>query len=177
MADLFHRVARIFKHQWRGSGALPPALRGQAMERLTIRVAQSELRHSGQIRLCLEAALPVSYLWRDALPRERAITLFGKLRVWDTEHNNGVLIYLLLAEHAIEIVADRALARQVPQTVWVALVARMGEMLRTERFEEALGQAIDEVSSLLETHCADLPRLDNELPDAPVVISESLSTR
>ena len=170
MANLLHRLVRVFRHQWRGSGALPPELRDAALQRLTARVAQSELRHSGQIRLCLEAALPASYLWRDATPRERAIALFGKLRVWDTEHNNGVLIYLLLAEQAIEIVADRGLARQVPQSTWGALVGRMGEMLRAERFEEALNQAIDEVSTLLEAESAALVRAGNELPDAPVVV-------
>ena len=169
MAQLFHRLARILKHQWRGSGPLPSAVRGQAMERLAARVAGSERRHSGQIRVCLEASLPLSYLWRDAAPRERAITLFGKLRVWDTEQNNGVLVYLLLAENAIEIVADRALARQVTAPMWSALLARMGEALRAGRFEEALNQAIDEVGLLLEAHCAGLARVDNELPDAPVV--------
>ena len=76
-----------------------------AKARLT-RVAASEKRHSGEIRVCAEAGLPLSYLWRGASARERALAMFGKLRVWDTEHNNGVLIYLLLAEHAIEIVAD-----------------------------------------------------------------------
>ena len=76
-------------------------------------MAASERRHSGEIRVCVEAGLPLSYLWRDATARERAVTMFGKLRVWDTEHNNGVLIYLLLAEHAIEIVADRGLNRHV----------------------------------------------------------------
>ena len=170
MAHLFRRLARILKHQWHGSGALPPGLRGPVMQRLAARVADSELQHSGQIRLCLEASMPLSYLWRDAAPRERAITLFGKLRVWDTERNNGVLIYLLLAENAIEIVADRALARQVPPPVWTALVARMGETLRAGHFEAALNQAIDEVGLLLQTHCADLAQTDNELPDAPVVM-------
>ena len=76
-------------------------------------MAASERRHSGEIRVCVEAGLPLSYLWRGATARERAVTMFGKLRVWDTEHNNGVLIYLLLAEHRIEIVADRGLNRHV----------------------------------------------------------------
>ena len=76
----------------------------------------------------------MSYLWRDATPRERAVAMFGKLRVWDTEHNNGVLIYLLLAEHAIEIVADRGLASRVPPDEWQAIVARMGPAFREQPF-------------------------------------------
>jgi len=174
MGNLFDRLTRLLKHQWLGSGPLPPSLRGAAMKRLADRVAQSETRHSGQIRICLEASLPWRYVWRDARARERAISLFGSLRVWDTEHNNGVLIYLLLAERSIEIVADRALARQVSEQVWGALIARMAETLRSGRFEEALNQAVDEVSALLEAHCAGLARTDNELPDAPVIASSRL---
>ncbi len=78
--------------------------------------------------------------------------MFGKLRVWDTEHNNGVLIYLLLAEHAIEIVADRGLARHVPQAQWDALLAGMQSAFRAGRFEEGLAQAIDAVHALLLQH-------------------------
>ena len=91
-----------------------------ALERVQARVAASETGHSGEIRVCVEAGLPWSYLRRNATPRERAISMFGKLRVWDTEYNNGVLIYLLVAEHAIEIVADRGLARRVDAAAWQA---------------------------------------------------------
>ena len=90
----------------------------------------SEKRHSGEVRICVEAALPASYLWRlgsktpiRALTRQRAVMMFGKLRVWDTEHNNGVLIYVLLAEHAIEIVADRGLLKHVSTAQWQDMVA------------------------------------------------------
>jgi uncharacterized membrane protein len=102
-------------------------------------VASQRNAHSGEIRVCVEAGLPLSYLWRNATARQRAVTMFGKLRVWDTEHNNGVLIYLLLAEHAIEIVADRGLARHVPQAQWDAAAAGMREAFRAGRFEEGPG--------------------------------------
>ena len=85
-------------------------------------------------------------------PRERAITLFGKLRVWDTEHNNGVLIYLLLAEHAIEIVADRGIDRASSDAQWAAMAQRMGAAFREGRFEDGLTQALEEVSALLVEH-------------------------
>jgi uncharacterized membrane protein len=93
--------------------------------------------------------------------------MFGKLGVWDTEHNNGVLIYLLLAEHAIEIVADRGLTRHVPQGQWDALVAGMREAFRAKRFEEGLARAIDEVHTLLVQHfpLAHGQANPNELPD------------
>ena len=113
---------------------------------------RSERRHSGEIRLCVEAGLPLSYLWREASARERALAMFGKLRVWDTEHNNGVLIYLLLAEHAIEIVADRGLNRHVPAEQWRRLSDGMSAAFKAGRFEDGLGQAIDAVDGLLGQH-------------------------
>ncbi|HYF44445.1 MAG TPA: TPM domain-containing protein, partial [Ramlibacter sp.] len=118
-----------------------------------------------------EAGLPMSYLWRDATPRERAISVFGKLRVWDTEQNNGVLIYLLLAEHAIEVVADRGLARRVDPDTWQAIVQHMGAAFRAGRFEDGLTQALEEVSALLVQHfpAAAGAANANELPDAPVL--------
>jgi uncharacterized membrane protein len=114
----------------------------------------------------------MSYLWRDATPRERAVAMFGKLRVWDTEHNNGVLIYLLLVEHAIEIVADRGLAAtrrcrrsgSASCSAWAAPSA-------TSRFEDGLTQALSEVSALLVEHFPARPgqARPNELPDEPVL--------
>ena len=141
------------------------------LARLVQRVAASEGRHSGEIRICVEASLPSSYVWRDATARERAVAMFGKLRVWDTEHNNGVLVYLLLAERAIEIVADRGLDARVPPAYWATMVARMGSALREGRFEDGLNQTLGEVSALLVQHFPLQPGQanPNELPDEPVL--------
>ncbi|HZF84626.1 MAG TPA: TPM domain-containing protein, partial [Burkholderiaceae bacterium] len=106
---LMGRLKRLLRHRWTDEATLRRALPPEALARIGERVAASERRHTGQIRVCIEAGLPWSYIRRDAPARQRAITLFGKLRVWDTAQNNGVLIYLLLAEHAIEIVADRGI--------------------------------------------------------------------
>ncbi|MFN9745236.1 MAG: TPM domain-containing protein [Betaproteobacteria bacterium] len=163
-----NRWLRILKHRWTDETDAARALGPEALLRLEQRVATSERRHSGEIRLCVEAGLPLSYLWRDATPRQRAVTMFGKLRVWDTEQNNGVLIYLLLAEHAIEVVADRGLARAVPPETWQQLVAGMREAFRAGHFEEGLAQAVDRVDALLVAHFPQAPGQDNpnELPDA-----------
>ena len=165
-----NRWLRLFKHRWLDETDTARALDTAALQRLEARVAASERRHSGEIRLCVEAGLPLSYLWRGATARERALAMFGKLRVWDTEANNGVLIYLLLAEHAIEIVCDRGVARTVPQGHWDALVARMREAFRAGRFEAGLAEAIDAVDALLAQHFAveaGGPN-PNELPDRPL---------
>jgi uncharacterized membrane protein len=162
------RLARILKHRWLDETDTARALGPAALERLEQRVAASERRHSGEIRLCIEAGLPLSYLWRDATARQRAVTMFGKLRVWDTEHNNGVLIYLLLAEHAIEIVADRGLNRHVSAEQWRQLVDGMRDEFRAGRFEPGLAAAIDQVDALLARHfpLAEGLANPNELPDA-----------
>jgi uncharacterized membrane protein YgcG len=165
-----NRWTRILKHRWLDETDTARALDRAALERLEARVAASDRRHSGEIRLCVEAGLPLSYLWRGASVRERAVTMFGKLRVWDTEHNNGVLIYLLLAEHAIEIVADRGVARVVPQSHWDGLVQQMREAFRAGRFEDGLAQAIAEVDRLLLAHfpLGAGQANPNELPDRPL---------
>ena len=163
------RLTRLLRHRW-ADGRLRRVLTPEVLQRLGQRVAASERRHTGQIRICAEGGLPLAYLWRGASARERAITQFGKLRVWDTEHNNGVLIYLLLTEHAIEIVADRAVARRVDTAQWQAIIASLGGDLRAGQYEEALRKAIAQVSLLL---AKDFPRgshpADNELADAPIV--------
>jgi len=112
--SILARLRRMWRHRWIDEAEVRRVLPPEVFERLTQRVAASERRHSGEVRICVEAGLPLSYLRRDATPRERAIAMFSKLRVWDTENNNGVLIYLLLAEHAIEIVADRGIDAKVP---------------------------------------------------------------
>ncbi|MES2192447.1 MAG: TPM domain-containing protein [Pseudomonadota bacterium] len=173
-----NKVQRMLKHLWLDASdarrAIPPDMR----QRLARRTAASESRHSGQIRICVEASLPMSYLLRlgkntsvAQLVHQRAVMLFGKLRVWDTEHNNGVLIYLQLAERAIEIVADRGLNRHVTPEEWKAMTARMGAAFAAGRFEDGLTQALEEVSAAL---VANFPAItgakaEDELPDEPVL--------
>jgi len=168
---MFDRLRRIFRHRWLDESDTRRAIPPELSERLARRVAASERRHSGEIRIYVEAGLPLSYLWRDATPRERALAVFGKLRVWDTEQNNGVLIYLLLAERAIEIVADRGLSRHVDDAEWQRIVRGMGAAFGAGRYEEGLVAAIAAVDTLLVRHfpAGAGSANPNELPDAPVL--------
>ena len=170
IATLPAALWRLARHRW-GEPPARRALPGDTLERLAARVAASEQQHTGQIRIVAEASLPWSYLRRNASARERALMLFSKYRVWDTEHNNGVLIYLLLPEHAIEIVADRGLARHVAADEWRDVIALMAPRFRQEQYEEGLAQAVDAVSLRLARHFPRLPDTPghNELPDAPVL--------
>lgn len=168
---MLKRLQRILRHLWLDDSDTRRAIPPDMAKRLADYVARSESGHTGEIRIYVEAGLPMSYLWRDATPRERAIAIFGKLGVWDTEQNNGVLIYLLLAEHAIEIVADRGLTRHVPPQAWQDIVLQMSTAFRAGRYEEGLRQAVDAVNALLVRHFPAAPGAanPNELPDAPVL--------
>ena len=164
-------IGRMLRHRWLDDADTRKSIPPDLAERLARRVAASEQRHTGEVRIYVEAGLPMSYLWRGATARERAVAMFGKLRVWDTEQNNGVLIYLLLAEHAIEIVADRGLNSKVDSGEWQRIVERMGRAFQEGRFEDGLTQALGEVSALLVQHFPATPGQANanELPDEPVL--------
>lgn len=176
---------RLIRHRWMDEKDVHHAVPPDLLERLHHRVTASERRHTGEIRIYVEGSLPLSYLWRhvrDKLPidqviRERAVMMFSKLRMWDTEQSNGVLIYLLLAENAIELVADRGVNHRVSPEEWQAIVNRLGTALRENHFEDGLTQALEEVSAVLVDHFpaspesldALVPARVNQLPDAPVV--------
>lgn len=171
---MWHRLARLFKHRWTDDSGR--VFNPQALQRLASSVAASETQHGGEIRICIESGLPNGMLLQDLptaqLTRQRALEQFGLLGVWDTERNNGVLIYLLMAEHAIELIADRGLNQHVAPEAWTAVVQRLGTSLKAGQFEEGLTAAVAEVSALLRQHFAQVPDGDNpnELPDHPVLL-------
>lgn len=176
-------VMRVIRHLWLDTSDARRAVGDDTLQRLEAHVRASELRHTGEICVCIEASLPMSYLWRhlrrgvpiEQVVRERALTEFGKLRVWDTELNNGVLIYLQLAEHRIDIVADRGLARHVDDDYWGETLASMSAEFRAGRYEEGLARAIDAVTAALERHFPAPPspgetpsQREDQLPNRPV---------
>ncbi|MDO5652486.1 MAG: TPM domain-containing protein [Brachymonas sp.] len=147
---------------------LPP----EVLDRLQQTVAECETQHTGQLLLCIEASLPPSYVERNATPRERAMKLFGKYGVWDTEDNNGAMLYLLMDRHCIELVADRALHRKVAQEEWTAIVQQLCEALRTAQYESGLKAALQQISSHQIRHFpADGNHVrENTVPDKPLVL-------
>ncbi|HVK54945.1 MAG TPA: TPM domain-containing protein [Burkholderiales bacterium] len=165
-----NKLTRTIRHlcmtPWRVSRTFPD----DAMNAIEAVVEQSERAHTGQIRVVVEAALPVELLWRSLPARERAIDVFSSLRIWDTEHNNGVLLYLLLADHDVEIVADRGIARRVPQEEWETICRQMEAAFRAGDFKNGVLAGIQAVADKLSTH---FPRLEggaNELPNRPLVL-------
>jgi uncharacterized membrane protein len=162
--------SRILRHlmlpHWRVGSAFPPA----ALSRVERAIAQSETKHGGQIRFAVEHALDATSLWRGLSARGRALQVFSMLKVWDTEHNNGVLIYLLLADRDVEIVADRGIHVRAGAPAWEAVCRWMESELRAGRYEQAVCGGIERVSNLLESHFPRGAPGSNELPDRPVVL-------
>ena len=133
-------------------------------------IAASEHRHLGEICFAVEGGLPFGELVAGRAPRARAEAAFARLNVWNTEHNTGVLVYILVADHAIEIVADRGIAAKVPQGEWEVICQAMESAFRERRFEEGTLHAIRRVTQLLAQHFPARAGDVNELPDRPALL-------
>src|SRR6266567_999302 len=145
-------AARFGRHlitdHWSARRAFPPT----ALQRIEAAVTAGEARHTGQVRFVVEAALPLSQILRGQTPRERALEVFGRLRVWDTEENCGVLVYVLLADKDVEIVADRGIHRRVGDDAWKSICRTMEAAYRERRFEEGAVAGVDAINALLIEH-------------------------
>jgi len=163
----FKRFARhLLTDHWSVRRALPPA----ALRAIEKAIGEEERRHGGQLRFAVEASLPFGELLRGVRSRERAVEWFGRLRVWDTEHNSGVLIYLLLADRRVEIVADRGIHGKVGTTAWEAICGEMQQEFARRQFERGVVLGVRAISDLLAAHFPPSGDRRNELPDKPVVL-------
>lgn len=164
-------LQRIFRHlvssQWQARRAFPkPALTAieQAIKRM-------EALHRGELRFVVEAALSPGEIWDKKTARARAIDVFSTLRIWDTEHNNGVLIYLLMADHSVEIVADRGINAKVNAQEWEHITQTMEVEFRQARFESGAVRGIEAVGRCLAQYFPVLNGVpNNELGDQPVIL-------
>jgi uncharacterized membrane protein len=165
-------LTRILRHWLTTPRAVRRAFPEPALAAIREAIGKSELSHSGEIRFAVEAALPWSYLTRDAPARERAEMVFSKLRVWDTERNNGVLIYVVLADHQIHIVADRGLRGLVDGEEWNAIAQAMRDRFRSGDFLAGTGAGIKAVGEVLARHfpLEHGARDADELPNEPAVL-------
>lgn len=149
------------------------ARRGFSVDDLTAvtgEIARSETTHRGELRFVIEGALPVGALLQDLSARERAIDLFSSLRVWDTADNSGVLIYVQLVDHQVEILADRGISARVPQSEWDAICHDMETAFVRQEWRRGATQAIVRAGELLAQHFPASDHNPNELPDSPLVI-------
>ena len=141
------------------------------LDELTTAIGAGEREHLGEVRLALESRLPLRTVLDGVDARARAVQVFAQLRVWDTEHNTGVLLYLLMAERRIEIVADRGIAARVPQAQWDVICAGMRDCFARGQWREGSLQGIAAAHALLREHFPS-DGIDNpdELPDRPFVL-------
>jgi uncharacterized membrane protein len=168
------RVGRLLRHvaasHWRTRLKFP----SNTLDAIEQAVARAERTHAGEIRFAIETSLAPLHIINDLSPRARALDVFAHLKVWDTEHNNGVLIYVQLADRDVEIVADRGLAARVSQSEWESVCRLMEEHFRAGRYEAGAIAGVDAVGTLLARHYppgfeAAAPS-HNQLPDRPALL-------
>ncbi len=159
---------RACRHLAATEWSLKRVFNEQALQAIEQAISDTERMHGGEIRFAVENHLDFQELWHDVSPRARAIDAFAHLRVWDTEANNGVLIYVLWADHDVEIVADRAYASLVTHPQWRAICEQMETRFGAGEPVQAAVDGIKAVGALLAQH---FPAVDrNELPDRPVFL-------
>jgi uncharacterized membrane protein len=156
----------LLEHRWRVRRIFTPQVLGQIEQA----IKAGEATHSGQVRFVVEGALDGKPLFKDQPARERALDIFSHLRIWDTAHNNGVLIYLLLADRRVEIVADRGIDAKVGREGWEKICRDMEGEFKAGKFKGGVINGIAAVSRQLAAHFPKHGVGPNELPDKPVVI-------
>lgn len=160
--------ARACRHLATTGFGLRRAFNPQALAAIENAIRETESQHGGEIRFAVENNLSFGELWRDVAPRARAIEAFAHLGVWDTELNNGVLIYVLWADHDVEIVADRGFRTQVQEQEWREICHRMEALFASGAPQQAAVEGIRAVGQLIARH---FPAADrNELPNRPVLL-------
>ncbi len=163
----FRRIGRhLLEHRWRVRRIFPPAV----LDRIEQAIKAGEATHSGQLRFVVEGALDGAPLFKGQSARGRALDIFSRLRIWDTAHNNGVLIYLLLADRKVEIIADRGIDARLGAAGWQEICAAMEADFKAGNFAGGVIKGIEAVSRQLAAHFPKHGPGPNELPDAPMVI-------
>lgn len=163
-------MKRILQHLSKGRAAVRRIFPQRSLDKIEQAIHKTELRHAGQIRFAVEASLDLLPLLAGQTAQQRALDVFSKLRVWDTEHNNGVLIYLLLADRDVEIVADRGIHARLGQETWEGICREMEAAFRAGEFEAGVLAGIHAVGEHLSRHFPASPEQYNEMPDSPVIM-------
>jgi uncharacterized membrane protein len=164
------KFKRIMRHLSTGRASVRRVFPLRAMDAIERAIRATEALHDGQIRFAVEASLELAPLLAGQTAQQRAIDVFSRLRVWDSEHNNGVLIYLLLADRDVEIVADRGIHVRLGKEVWETICREMEAAFREGHFEAGVLAGIHAVGEHLSRHFPARSGKPNEMPDRPVVL-------
>jgi uncharacterized membrane protein len=163
---LLRSLRHLFATRWGTRRRFPEA----TLAAIEVAVREVEARHSGEIRFAVETSLDLPELWHGVGARERALQVFGHLGVWDTDGNNGVLIFVLVADHDVEIVADRAISQRTSQAEWDAITRQIEDEFRAGRFEQGSVAGVRAVGELLARHFPAHGADRNEQPNQPVLL-------
>jgi len=165
------KLKRLWNHFSIGRWQLRRRFPASVLQAIETAVRDCERLHSGEIRFVVEAALPLAAIFAGLSSRQRALELFAQLRVWDTEHNNGVLIYVLFADRAVEIVADRGVSgERVAQREWDAVCRQMQSAFKAGQFEPGSVGGVRGIAEVLARHAPGARSGSNEQPDAPILL-------
>ena len=163
-------IVRILKHLCTTGLHLRRRFPQVTRDAIEQEIAKSEALHNGELRFAIETALDLPPLLHGLRSRQRAFDVFSRLRVWDTEMNSGVLIYLLLVDHKVEIVADRGIAAKVDQSEWESICREMEKAFRSGDFKAGSMLGVQRISTLLAQHFPAGSRNPNELPNQPFIL-------
>ena len=164
------QLVRWLRHAFSTRYATRRRFPASALDAIERAIRDAERRHSGEILLAIETSLEGRHLRRGVSPRERAVEVFGRLRVWDTELNNGVLIYVLLADRDVEIVADRGFNGRISAAEWEQVCREMERHFAGKAFEAGVIAGIGQVGALIARHFPGGGDDRNQLPDRPQVL-------
>jgi uncharacterized membrane protein len=163
-------IARTFRHlcatQWGTRRRFSPEVLGT----IEAAIREVESKHAGEVRFAVETSFDIAELWHEVTPRQRALQVFGHLGVWDTQHNAGVLIYVLMADRDVEIVADRGIAARVSAAEWEAVCREIEGHYQNDRFAEGSVAGIRRVGELLAKYFPNAGGDRDELPNQPVLL-------
>ena len=164
------KLSRMLKHLLLPGWWVRRAFVGTDLAAIGAAISACESLHRGELRFVVEGPLPLSELWHGASSRHRAVELFASQRIWDTEENSGILIYVQLVDRRVEILADRGIAARVAQAEWDAICRAMEASFRKGEWRQGALQAVARAGELLAQHFPAGSNNPNELPDQPLVL-------
>jgi len=165
------KISRLIKHLISHGRKVGSHFSSKDLEVIAKAISQSEGQHTGQICFAVEGAMDVPALLKNQSPRARAIEVFSRLKIWDTEHNNGVLIYVLIADHAVEIISDREINKSVGPNEWQAVCQGIESKFAKGNYQQGVLSAIDRLTQVLHQHFPRTHPSPNEISDNPVLLS------
>jgi uncharacterized membrane protein len=166
----WQKLRRVWRHRLASDRQVRATFDDAAFRRIEGAIAAGEALHRGEVRFAVEAELDLYRLWAGMTPRERALQVFSEQGIWDTEENTGVLIYLLWADHAVEIIADRTAHRSLPASGWQAICEAMAQACRENRHVEGVVAAVDAVNRTLQAALPAAGADADELPNRSIVL-------